>query len=574
MNSTDTCNKLSNLRERLDAYSVDGFIQSTGDKFQNEYVPDCWQRVQYISSFSGSAGTIVILKNKAALFTDGRYTLQAAAEVDSTYFEIHNSANITAAEWINNNLENSRIGFDDNLLTMNQHEYTAAHLSRNKNQFIAIPNIIDEIWQNRPEEPQSVVFPHPLQYSGKAHNEKIKTVVDALIKNAADFTVICAPDSVCWLLNIRGNDTPNTPFALTHCIIDSSGKATLYLNETRIDNELRTHLHGVIIKPENLLYDDLKSSTHNRAIMLDNASAPLRIHNIIREAGGRIIAAEDPCKLPKAIKNPVELEGMRKAHAIDGAALTAFINWLTSEVEKRSIGEIEASDKLLEFRRQNPEFISPSFDTISGFGANGAIVHYRATKKTEKHLQKNGIYLLDSGGQYKYGTTDVTRTIAIGTPTLEQKRNFTLVLKGHIALATAKFPEGTTGSQLDSLARQFLWANGLDYDHGTGHGVGSFLSVHEGPQRISKAPSSQPLIAGMILSNEPGYYKNGEYGIRIENLVAVVEVGKTETGKKLLGFETLTLAPIDESLIDFSLLTPDEIKWYQDYHAMVEHNSA
>ncbi len=600
--------RLRSLRKQLRDNALHGYIQPVHDKFQNEYVPEVWRRVEFISGFTGSSGYVIAGMEKAALFVDGRYTLQAAMEVDATQFEIINIADMELQDWLAELPCDSEskiiIGYDPLLFTKKQLE----RLRHEKVVLKPCKNLVDAVWDEKPEEPKSRVVNYPMRYAGKSYAEKLEIIKgqpersdlrqrvggkpkaggcaplniekdiplkllpqnnSSVAGGIAGYFLVTAPDSFCWLFNLRGADTPNTPFVLAYALVNmNNGKSTIFLDEDRLSQDVKSMFAmDIQFMPESALEGELKKvSASGATVLLDAESAPVWFFNFINNNGGKAISGVDPCKLPKACKNTIEIDAIRHAHAIDGAALTKFLHWIKSESLKRPVGEIEASEKLLEFRNKSHEFKGVSFDTISAFGANGAIVHYRPAAATSGFIQPDGVYLLDSGGQYECGTTDVTRTIAIGKPTAEQKRNFTMVLKGHIALANAAFPEGTTGSQLDALARQFLWAAGLDYDHGTGHGVGCYLSVHEGPQRISKSPSTVPLLPGMVISNEPGYYKTGEYGIRIENLVLVVEAGFTETGKKLLKFDTLTLAPIDTDMVDFCLLNDTEKEWLSGYN--------
>jgi Xaa-Pro aminopeptidase len=523
--------KLKNLRELLNKQDLDAWLQPVHDEWFGEYPPACNRRVEWISGFSGSAGLAIIGREQAVLLTDGRYTLQARAQVPAQ-FEVQNSGDISAQKWLADNFTNgARVGYDPKL-------YTRAMLDKlagGKIELVASENLIDKLWSDRPPAPATKVFEHELKYSGESADSKKKRIAEIIKKSGADAAFISAPESVCWLLNIRARDTENTPLHLARAIVDESGNVEFF-------------------------EDDAKKFA-GKKILFDQQNTSVFITDLLEKAGVISQSGEDPCTLPKAIKNDVEIAGIRKAHIRDGAAVTKLLYWLA---QQKNVSELEVVDKILEFRKSQENFLEPSFDTIAGSGANGAIVHYRATAETNRKLQTNELFLLDSGGQYLDGTTDITRTVAIGAPSAEHKKMFTLVLKGHIALATAIFPEGTRGSQLDALARQYLWHAGADYDHGTGHGVGCFLGVHEGPQRVSKRAGDAALMAGMVLSNEPGYYKAGEYGIRIENLVAVVPAGE-----KFLKFETLTCAPIDKNLVDFSLLTEAEKTWLTDYHKWV-----
>lgn len=542
------------LRQILETLNLDYFILPNNDEFSNEYLPKSAKRLEFITGFTGSNAIIIVGQKKAAFFTDGRYTIQAATEVNNKEYEIYNLSDKNWLEWLlENSKNNDRIGFDPKLHSISSINYCQEILREREIIFLK-ENPVDQIWSKKPKAPSTKVFIHDLKYAGISAQEKIKIITKEL---AGDALILNSPISICWLLNIRATDIDFTPIALCHAIIYKNGKVDLFIEKKRLNEKVKKHLKNInIISPKNL--EKNISSLKNKNIQIDPNSCNYWLYSLLQK---RVISRlPDPCLIHKACKNSVEIKGMIKAHEIDGIAVTKFLLWLKNEA--KNIDEIKAAKKLLEFRKQNKEFFSPSFETISGFASNGAIVHYRSTKKTNKKIVVNSLYLLDSGGQYFSGTTDITRTIAIGKPTNEQKHNFTLVLKGHIALATAEFSDKTTGSDLDILARQFLQKEGKDYDHGTGHGVGCFLSVHEGPQNISKRKNNISLKPGMIISNEPGYYKAGEYGIRIENLVLVEKSKK----KGFLKFRTITLAPIDVNLIDFKLLTKEEKSWLDNYH--------
>jgi len=553
---------LAQLRAALATQKLDGFILPVNDEFMGEYVPESAKRLTWLTGFTGSAGMAVALSDKAAFFTDGRYTLQAKTEVQG--FELFNSGDVTPEKWISEYApKEAVIGYDPKLHTLQslrRYEQDAKNVA-----WKAItPNPIDALWKDRPIAPASAVRIHPLQYAGEASSDKRTRIAKQIEVLGADAAILTAPDSICWLLNIRGSDVPFTPFILCYALLAKSGAVTIYLDEKRISPEAKTHLgKDVIVKSPAQLTADIAAFAQQR-VLYSSTSSPVWFYQELRRAEALIVEASDPCVLPKARKNKTELEGMRQAHIRDGRAVTKFLYWL--EKCKEPLTEMGVAAKLEEFRKQSELYLEPSFTTISGSGPNGAVVHYRVTEATNRPLDTDSLLLIDSGGQYLDGTTDITRTVARGKPSAEMKDSFTRVLKGHIALARAVFPEGTTGAQLDALARQYLWQEGLDYDHGTGHGVGSYLSVHEGPQGISKRASSVALEPGMILSNEPGYYKAGEYGIRIENLVAVEEVFKDENGKRFFGFETITLVPIDMRLVDKALLTAEEKKWLREHH--------
>lgn len=550
---------LKKLQQQLKKLKIAAFIVPSNDEFQSEFTPAYAQRLTWLTGFTGSAGTAVVLCNKAAFFTDGRYTLQAKTQV-SDDFEKYNIADKKPWQWLKENIKKENvIGVDPWLHTKSN----IKHYLEITDKILPVLNPIDLIWEDRPLQKPSVAKIHMLKYAGEKPDSKIKKITAILKEKEADACILTSPDSICWLLNIRGNDIPNSPILLCYAIIYAKGNIELIIDKDCIDKKVKAHLGS---KVKITLPENLKQSIKyldNKPILLDPATSPVWFFNNLKKSV--IIEGDDPCLLLKACKNNVEIAGTIEAHIIDGAAVTKFLCWINENHAKEKITETSIDKKLIEFRSQSELFQQTSFDTIAGFKENGAIVHYRASEKTSKTVSGNGVMLVDSGGQYLNGTTDITRTFAIGEPTKEQMRNFTLVLKGHIALATAIFPEGTTGSQLDILARKHLWDNGLDYDHGTGHGVGSYLNVHEGPHRISKMPNTIALKVGMIVSNEPGYYKSGEYGIRIENLVLV-----RQYSKGFLCFETITKAPIDKKLIDESIMTDSEKKWLDAYHKQVK----
>jgi Xaa-Pro aminopeptidase len=568
MSHTDR-QRLAALRALLTEWGGHGFLVPRSDAYQGEYVAPCDERLAWLTGFTGSAGMAVILKDKAAIFVDGRYTLQARNQVDPDLYEICPMNTLPPCTWGKKNLgKGEKLFYDPWLHTLDDKKWGEKACEAAGAEFVPLPqNPIDQLWVDRPARAMNPIYPHGIQYAGLSSAEKCQSLLKLLHEKKADAVIISAPASLSWLLNIRGNDIPCTPVVQGFGILWAAGAVDLFIPLEKITSDVKAYL-GASVRCHDLgtLESTLKA-IKNKVILIDPTLIPVALVQNLEDC--QLIHANDPCALPKALKNKVEREGMRQAHIADGVAVTRFFAWL-SKVPVGTVTEMDVAGKLLTFRQKNPLFVGPSFETISGAGANGAIIHYRATPETNRLLAKDSLFLLDSGGQYPNGTTDITRTIAIGVPTLEQKDRFTRVLKGHIALATALFPAGTTGSQLDSFARQFLWQAGLDYDHGTGHGVGSFLNVHEGPQRISKSPSTVALQPGMIVSNEPGYYKTGAYGIRIESLILVVEKGIPEGGERpLLGFETLTLVPIDTRLIQLGMLTPEERSWLNGYHAQV-----
>jgi len=557
--------KLKALRQAMAARKLAAYLQPVHDEYLSEYPPACNQRVQWLCGFSGSAGTAAGMQKKAALFVDGRYTLQAKNEVDGALFEQHNSGDKTPEAWLAENLSaKDRVGYDAKLYTKNMLARMKAALEKKGVELVPVENLVDAIWADRPPAPSSPVFIHDMKYAGEESLSKRQRMAKQIAAAGADACVIAAPDAVCWLLNIRGNDVPCTPLVLCTAVLYADGRVDLYVAPARCDAAVQKHLGKDVALCDPAKLEAGLKALKQKHVLCDPHSVPVWFTQILNDAGTKIIEGENPCFLAKAIKNPVELQGMKNAHIRDGVAVVKLLCWVDRETPNRHVTELEISETLLELRASHEMFSEPSFPTIAGSGPNGAIVHYRVSPESNRTLKQGELLLLDSGGQYPDGTTDITRTMPIGTPTPEQIDCFTRVLKGHIAVALARFPDGTSGSQLDALARQFLWQAGLDYDHGTGHGVGCFLGVHEGPQRISKRGGDAKLSPGMIVSNEPGYYKTGEFGIRIENLVAVVR-----QENKFLAFETITCVPIDTRLVDADMLTPAEKNWLNAYHAWV-----
>ncbi len=547
--------RLQALQMELKKLDLDGFLVPHADEYQGEYLPPYARRLEWLSGFTGSAGLAVVNHSESVIFVDGRYTL--AVREQAKNFKPYNSKHCPPNKWLLQQPA-SKIGYDPWLHTPAELEPLQYSAQITGSLLIACEyNPIDKIWQNQPTPPVKSIIPHSIKYSGETSQSKRQRVSQFLTRKKLFATVLTASDSIAWLLNIRGNDIPRVPVPLTFAILYATGVTDLFIVPRKMDDKLLEHLGSEInICSLNSFATKLEKLA-NKSVLIDPKRTAIWIINQLTTAN--IIEDSDPCILPKACKNKVEISGAKQAHLWDGIAVTKFLHWLDTEVD--TTDEIQTAQQLEIFRKKNNELRDLSFDTISATGANAAIVHYQATEQTNKQL--HSLYLVDSGGQYLSGTTDITRTIAIDQPTAEQKKCFTLVLKGHISIATCNFPIGTTGSQLDILARHALWQAGLDYDHGTGHGVGSFLSVHEGPQSISIRPNKTALQPGMILSNEPGYYKEGAFGIRIESLILVVKKGNQ------LGFETLTLVPIDLKLIDFSLLTTAEITWLQNYHTRV-----
>lgn len=560
---------LPKLRAALKAENLDGFLVPHEDEYQNEYLPDCNERLMWVCGFTGSAGAAVVMQDKAAVFVDGRYTLQVGAQVDESLFEYKRLEDKGVTTWLTNNVKPGQtLGYDPRLHSPTALKALTAATEKASGKLAALDiNPIDTAWEDRPAAPLSTVTVQPMTYAGESHDDKRARIADILKDKNADAALITAPASIAWLLNIRGGDVMCTPLPLSTAIIKSDGHVDLYINPAKITDAVRAHLgNHVTLRTEDALEAGLKDLS-GKSVIADPSISSAWYFNTLEAADANIIRAQDPVALPKACKNAAEIAGTTAAHIRDGAALINYLHWLDTEAQSGDFDEIAAAQKLEAFRAETGLLRDLSFESISGAGANGAIVHYRVSKATTAKLERGSLFLIDSGGQYMDGTTDVTRTVPIGEATAEMKERFTLVLKGHIALARVRFPEGTTGSNLDALARMALWAKGLDYDHGTGHGVGVFLGVHEGPQRISKAPNTVKLQPGMIVSNEPGYYKTGGYGIRIENLQYVTEPADIPGGERpMMGFENLTLAPIHKDLVDLDLLTPDERDWLNGYH--------
>ncbi len=564
--------RLSALRAELAMRGLDGFVVPHSDEHQNEYLPANAERLAWLTSFTGSAGAAVVLKDKAVVFVDGRYTLQVRAQTDTSLFEPRDLVAEGPQGWIPDHLpKGGKLGYDPWLVTGNGVAGLRHAAERAGGSLVACDdNPLDKVWSDRPSAPSGKAVPHAMNLAGEDSASKRTRVAAALKKNHTDAAVITLCDSICWLFNIRGSDLPHTPFVLALAILHADGSADLFLDENKHSPELIAHLGSDVRLSPVSAFTGALDALNGKTVLADPATAASAIFDRLNKAGAKVKSAADPCQLPKACKNPLEIEGTRKAHIRDGAALSRFLCWFAREAPNGALTEIIAAETLEGFRRATGCLSDLSFDSISGAGSNGAIVHYRVTRSTNAAIQNNQMFLIDSGAQYPDGTTDVTRTVIVGAPTPEMRDRFTRVLKGHIALATARFPEGTIGMQLDSFARRPLWEAGLDYDHGTGHGVGSYLSVHEGPQNISKRPVGQPLMPGMICSNEPGYYKTGEYGIRIENLVVVTEPKTMPDGERpMMAFETITLAPIDLNLVEPGLLTDGERIWLNAYHARV-----
>jgi Xaa-Pro aminopeptidase len=561
------------IREQLRKQGLDGFLIPHEDEHQNEYLPDANERLSWATGFTGSAGAAVVMADKAAVFVDGRYTLQVSQQIDPALFAARDLVDGGVPLYLEEETKTGQvIGYDPRLHSPDALSALKLSAARSGATLKAVDdNPVDAAWAAaRPAQPTAAIHPHPLQYSGEESADKRARIGADIAKAGAEAAVLTAPSSIAWLFNVRGGDVIRSPLPLGQAILDKDGTATLFLEPAKVTPELPAFLGNqvTLARPDDL--PAALAALKGKKVLIDPAQSSAWYFDALERAGAEVVRAADPCALPRAAKNATEIKGTQTAHARDGAALTRFLHWLATDAQTSLPDEVEIVSKLESFREATGLLKDLSFDTIAGAGPNGAVVHYRPTHKSNRRVEPGQLLLVDSGGQYLDGTTDVTRTVAIGTPSAEMINRFTLVLKGHIALAAIRFPAGTTGSALDVLARAPLWNRGLDFDHGTGHGVGSYLGVHEGPQRISKAPNTVALRPGMIVSNEPGFYKTGAFGIRIENLQFVTAPEPIEGGERpMLGFETLTLAPIDRTLIDGALLSDDERAWLNAYHARV-----
>jgi Xaa-Pro aminopeptidase len=558
------------LREELTRRGLDGFLVPRSDEHQGEYVPKHAERLAWLTAFTGSAGIAVVLKDKAVIFVDGRYTLMVRGQTDLALIEPRDLVTEGPGAWLEQQaIKGLKIGFDPWLHTQGAIEALTASIAKAGATLVACPtNPIDAVWADQPEPPTAKAIVQPFNVAGETSEKKRTRIAEEIKAKGADALVQTMPDSIAWLFNIRGDDVPHTPFALSFAILHGDGTADWFIDERKMSPELIAHLGNSVRRHAPAEFAPMLDTLKGKTVAVDPGTAASAIFARLEKAGAAVKRMADPCQLAKACKNPVEIEGIRKAHIRDGVAMAKFLSWLDKEAPKGGLDEIKAAQQLEAFRGASEHLTDLSFDSISAASEHAAIPHYHVTRSSNLPLKLNEIYLIDSGGQYPDGTTDITRTIIIGTPSAEMKDRFTRVLKGHIALATVKFPEGTTGQALDAFARRPLWEVGLDFDHGTGHGVGAYLSVHEGPQNISKRPIPQALKPGMLTSNEPGYYKAGEYGIRIENLI-VTQLCAEPGDRGMMEFETITLAPIDIALIEPKLMTEAERSWLNSYHARV-----
>ncbi len=563
--------RLGLLRAELARQGLSGFLVPRADEFQAEYVPPSAERLRWLTGFTGSAGAAIVLSEEAVVLVDGRYTLQVTEEVDTAVFTPGDIVAVPPHAWLAAKVKaGERIGYDPWLHTLAGVRRLRQAVEAAGGELVPVePNPLDTVWTDRPAPPRGRLVVQPTAFAGEEASAKLGRMGEAIGRAGADVLLINQPDSVAWVLNIRGRDVPHNPVPLAHALVPAEGRATLFVDPAKVDDAMRAHLAPVcdLAAPGDLLPALALLGEAQGRVLLDPAWTSEILARRLAEAGATVIEADDPVTLPKARKNAAEIAGARAAHVRDGAAVARFLAWF--DAEGHATDEITCCERLEACRAAGGELLDLSFPTISGAGPNGAIVHYHSTRATNRPIDRDSVFLLDSGAQYRDGTTDVTRTLAVGTPAPAMRRAFTLVLKGHIGIATARFPVGTTGAALDTLARIALWKAGLDYDHGTGHGVGSHLSVHEGPQRIAKT-GTVALEAGMIVSNEPGYYRTNAFGIRIENLELVHEPRPIDGGERpMLGFETLTLIPIDTRLVDTSLMSRDEIRWLDAYHARV-----
>jgi len=569
--ATQTRSRLALLRTELKVRKLTAFIVPRQDEFQGEYVASYAERLHWLTGFSGSWGLAIVTLSKAAIFVDGRYTIQVRSQIDTRLITPQHLIDEPPSAWIEKTLKKGdRLGFDPWLVTADQAKRYREACEKAGASLVAVDtNLIDAIWDDQPARPTAKIETQPTQFAGRSAADKLKDVQKAIAGH--DAVVLTQPDSVAWLLNLRGHDVPFTPVVPAYAIVHAKGRSELFIAPGKLTEDVKAHLKKIAVtKTPAEIGDALKALGKSKAkVLIDPAWTPDRIREVLTKSKAVVATGSDPCTLPKARKNAIEQEGARTAQRRDGVAMTRFLRWLEIEAPKGQLSELDVAAKLLWFRQQTGLLKDLSFETIPASGPNAAIPHYHAAAESNRKLGLNEIFLIDSGGQYQDGTTDITRTVIIGQPTDEMRDRFTRVLKGMINLSRIRFPKGTCGSQLDVLARGALWTAGLDFDHGTGHGVGSYLSVHEGPARINKSDRT-PLEPGMILSNEPGFYKQGEYGIRIENLVLVHEPKDVAGGDRpMLGFETLTLCPIDRRLIDTSLMTADELSWLDAYHARV-----
>ncbi|MCZ6831542.1 MAG: aminopeptidase P family protein [Gammaproteobacteria bacterium] len=565
--------RLESVRAQMAEFRLDALIVPRADEYLGEYIPAHNERLRWITGFTGSAGVAIVLRESAAIFVDGRYTEQVQQQVSSELFEILHLVEEPHLQWLVEQLNSgARVGYDSRMHPLRWQQQASKTLGKASIELIPVTeNLIDRCWLDRPLPELHPAILLEEKYTGQGSASKRQEIGELITAAGADAAYIFAADSVAWLLNLRGRDVPCLPLVLGSGLLYANGEMMFFCDPEKIPEGFIEHVgEGVEVLAETDIAKAF-AALAGKTIMADPQTANAWSQLALKNAGAVLLGVDDPVILPKACKSDIEVQGMRNAHIRDGVAEVQFLAWLDTEVAAGNLhDEAVLSDKLYAFRARQDLFQETSFDTISAAGPNAAMAHYNHVNGTPADLMKDTAYLVDSGGQYLDGTTDITRTVAIGDPGEEVRRMFTLVLKGCIALDKIRFPDGTTGGQLDILARQFLWQQGFDYDHGTGHGVGSFLSVHEGPQRIGKVVSDVALKPGMVVSDEPGYYKTDRYGMRCENLVVVTEIGKMEdTGRPWYGFEVLTMVPFDMRMIDVALLTPAELNWLNSYHSKV-----
>jgi len=569
--------RVAKLRQWLTGHRLDGFIVPRADEHQGEYVPARAARLKWLTGFSGSAGVAIVLKERAFVFVDGRYQLQVRQETDPSVFTVESLIDNPPAVWMRENIgKGTRIGFDPWLHTISEVKALKASADKVGAELVPVEeNPIDAIWNDQPDAPMEPVELHPNALAGELAKDKLARLAAAIGKDGATHAVLTDPSSIAWAFNIRGNDVPHTPLALGFAILAADGRHRLYMDKRKFSRTVEAYLTQLadLRAPDDFEPDLTALARDGAKIALDPALAAEKLRMLVADNGGSVVEAADPARIPRATKNKAEIAGSRAAHRRDGAAVARLLCWLDRQ-PPGSLDEIAVVTRLEESRRRTGEetqmpLRDVSFDTISGAGPNGAIMHYRVSRATSRKLDEGELFLLDSGAQYQDGTTDITRTMPVGQPSEEMRERYTLVLKGLIAISTLRFPAGTRGSEIDAIARMALWRHGLDYAHGTGHGVGSYLAVHEGPQRIARS-GTEKLLEGMMLSNEPGYYKEGAYGIRLENLILVTPAEQIEGGDIAMhGFETLTLAPFDRRMIKTHMLDRDELHWLDSYHAWV-----
>ncbi|GIU66837.1 aminopeptidase P family protein [Candidatus Phycosocius spiralis] len=560
------------IRAQLEHLGLDGIFVPHEDEWQNEYLPDCGERLAWATGFTGSAGAAIILKDQAFLFTDGRYSQQARNQTAAELFLQRDLIEQGPAYWLRAEAsEGTKIGYDPRLIAPDALSRLKTSASQAGVELIALSvNPIDRAWQDRPKEPTTEIIPYPLAFSGETSASKRSRIGEKMASDGLELCVLTSPAALAWLFNIRGKDVTRTPLVLGSAVLLQDGTAQLFVKPEKVTPALRGFLGNEVSLYDEEVFAYTLQGTKGKRVLVDPAITSAHVFDILDAAGAQVVRGADPTILPRALKNPVEIAGAKRAHTRDGVALANFLHWFDHQAPKGHLTEIDVCKAIEGFRIATGALQDLSFDSISGAGPNGAFPHYRVTVESNRPVDQDNLFLLDSGGQYLDGTTDVTRTIAVGVPSAEMKDRFTRVLKGHIALSRVRFPPGTTGSALDALARLSLWEGGFDYDHGTGHGVGAYLGVHEGPHRIAKIPNHVALEPGMIVSNEPGFYKIDGYGIRVENLQFVTNAAPIAGGERpMLGFETLTLAPIDRRLIEVSMLSPQELTWLNQYHARV-----